>query len=306
MKIERNDFIFENYNRIEKFKKIIYPYLWLLPAILIMVLILGYPWFFAIIRSFFHWNPVRNPIPNYVGLKNYVELFNSTEFWISLRITIIFLILTVGGQMTIGISLALLLQKKLFGRKFFLGILIVPMMLTPSVVGLMWKLILHSVWGIIPYIFFNLGLPSIGWLSDPSFGLITVSLIEIWRETSFVLLIVFAALEAIPQELTESASLDGANEFQIIHSIKIPYIKPVLFTVFIFRFVSTFRSFAVIFSLYKAGGPGNSAKVIGVFLYDYFRKSWELGAASSIAIILVLFTLVLMIYPIKKSFDNTM
>jgi multiple sugar transport system permease protein len=288
------------------FMKQISPYLWLLPALLLLAAILGYPWLFGMYRSLFHWNPIRHPIPDFIGIMNYIDILKDANFWLSLWITIIFLITTVSGQMLVGVAFALLLDDPdIKGRKFFLIVLVIPMMLTPSVIGLMFKLLLHSTWGVVPYLFAKLHLPTIGWLSDPSFGLFTVILIEIWREYSFVLLITFAALEAIPNEQIEVAAVDGATGFQIIWRIKLPWVKQVLITTLLFRFISAFRAFAVIYSLYKAGGPGNSAKVIGVYLYEYFRKTWELGTASAVALILVLITLLMLIYPIRVSWKES-
>jgi multiple sugar transport system permease protein len=297
---------YNNINRNRMLRKRISPYLWLIPVLVLMFVILGYPWLFGMYNSLFHWNPIRHPVASFVGIMNYITVITDINFWTSLKITIIFLAVTVGGQMAIGVAFALLLDNpEIKGRKFFLMLLIIPMMLTPSVIGLMFKLLLHNSWGIIPYLFAKFHLPVIGWLSDPAFGLITVILIEIWREYSFVLLITFAALEAIPNEQIEAAAVDGATGFQIIRWIKIPWVRQVLITTLLFRFISAFRAFAVIYSLYKAGGPGNSAKVIGVYLYEFFRKTWELGTASAVALILVLITLLMLIYPIKMSWKES-
>jgi ABC-type sugar transport system permease subunit len=168
-----------------------------------------------------------------------------------------------------------------------------PFVLAPVMVGLTWKLLLQDQFGLINYYLRRLGFSAPQWLSDPSFTMITIIGLEIWQYTPFVVLILYAGLQAIPGEIRESARVDGASAFQMFRFITVPHLMSLILIVVLFRVIFALRTFDVVYTLFKSGGPGNAGMVLGVYLYEELKVSWELGKASAISYVILILTVVL-------------
>jgi multiple sugar transport system permease protein len=274
-------------------EKRLYPYVLLSPVLLIMAAVLLYPWIMSLLLSFQSWTPLR-PIPaRFVGLENYVRIFSDPAFWSSLQNTAILVIATVSIQFLAGFGLALLLNSITVGRGVLLTMFLLPLMVTPSVVGLSWKMLLHNEWGIFNWALVAVGLPRVGWLSDPSWTLFTIILVDVWQHMPFGALILLAGLQAIPEEQLEAARVDGASGLQSFWHIVLPFLMPLILITLLFRVIFALRTFDIIYSLFRSGGPANAGMVIGVYLYEQLRLTWRLGFASAIAYVLLILTMAL-------------
>lgn len=267
------------------------PYLLLLPTGLVLAAVIAYPWGWSLIVSFFRWSPIDPVPPSFVGLHNYAAILSSAEFWHSLRVTLVLVGITVPAEMVLGFLLAYLLHTDLWGRAVFQTLLVIPMMVVPVMVGVAWLVIVHPVYGLFPYLFHLVGLPEIGWMTSPTMALVTVAVMEIWRNTPMVMLILLAGLRSLPGELSDAAQVDGATGLQYIWHVVIGWIRPFVMFCLLIMTMFELRTFDTVFALFQSGGPGQGAQVLGVFLYERFTNSYDFGRSSAVAYVLLLITM---------------
>jgi multiple sugar transport system permease protein len=271
----------------------IYPYLWFLPLIIILSFTLIYPWAWSFLLSFTKWNLSEGGYPVFCGLANYLKTLTDSLFIHSFFRTCLFILITVPIQIIVGFGVALLLHQGVKARGFWLSGLMLPFMLTPSIVGLIWKILISDQWGVLNYFLGMLGIHDVGWLSDPAMSIWTIAVIDIWQHAPWVMLVLFAGLQAIPKEIYEASQIDGTNGWQSFRYITLPYLKSLLVIVLLFRLMFALRSFDVIYTLFRSGGPANSAMVLGVYLYEEFRLTWEIGKSTAISYIILLLTILM-------------
>lgn len=261
--------------------------IFLAPAALIMSGILIYPILNGLRLSFFQWEfRSLSTSPIWVGLRNFRELFSNPYFWESFFVTLKFSFAVVSIELVVGFALALLLESGLKGIRLFRTIFILPIMVAPVVVAVIWRFLYNPAYGKINYLLELLGLSAIGWLSDPSIALWSVIFADIWQWTPFVFLLLLAGLNGVPRELSEASKIDGANYWQNLIHIKIPSIQSVIRITVILRLIDSFRSLVVIFNLTN-GGPGLSTEVLSLHLYKIAFVSQRLGLASVNALVLL-------------------
>ncbi|NPV54887.1 MAG: sugar ABC transporter permease [Firmicutes bacterium] len=279
----------------KQYLKMAIPYLWLAPTFIVLSGILAYPWLWSLILSFYRWSPLLMTHPIWRGFGNFIDVLKDPAFVNAVRNSLILVGVSVPAQFAVGFFLAYLLSQEIKGRSIFLAMLTLPMMITPSIIGLMWKMLLSSEWGLVNYFLEILGLGKVGWLSDPSVTMWTIIMVHIWESTPFVILTMFAGLQSLPKEPYEAAVVDGANTWQSLIHITIPYLRPLIIVVFLFRMMFALRTFDIVYSLFRSGGPANAGMVLGVYLYESFRITWEIGRSSAISYILLFFTIILTI-----------
>ncbi|QQO10625.1 carbohydrate ABC transporter permease [Breznakiella homolactica] len=271
--------------------KRIYPYFWFTPLILILGFTILYPWIWSLGLSFTKWNLSEGDTPVFIGLRNYINVLTEPLFLLSLRQTALFMVITVPAQLLIGFGTALLLNQNVKGRGLFLSCIMLPFMLTPSIVGLIWKILLSGQWGVFNYFLSLVGIYNVGWLSNPDLSMLTISIIDVWQHAPWVMLVLFAGLQAIPKEMYEAAEIDGAGYWQSFRYVTIPFLSNLIGIVVLFRLMFALRSFDVIYTLFRSGGPANAAMVLGVYLYEQFRLTWEIGKSSATSYIILILTL---------------
>lgn len=276
------------------------PYLWLAPALLVLVGMILYPWLWTFYISLQKWNPLMQSAPTFIGLRNYLQVLVEPNFLKAIQLTFTLTLGTVSLQFLIGFILALLLNTEIKGRTVFRTLLMIPMMLTPSVVGLLWKIILQDEMGIANWILSKLGLGRVGWLSDPSLTMPLIIMIQTWIHMPFVLLMLSAGLQSIPNELIEAAKVDGANFFQTLCAVIIPTLKPVIVLVLLFRIMFALRTFDTIFGIWASSGPLKSGMVLGVYLHEQIRVLWDFGKGATVSYLMLFITLVLTAWPMLK------
>jgi len=270
-------------------------WLFLLPAIIVVLVALFYPIFSSLRISLYDWN-LRDftKAPVFIGLQNFTELFKSENFRTSIRVTLLFTVSVVVLEMITGTFFALLLEQGLAGLRIFRTIFVLPIMIAPVVVGIVWKFLYNTSYGAINYILGFIGIKPIEWLSDPSLALGAVIISDVWQWTPFVFLMILAGLQGIPKELTEAGRVDGASYLQNLIHIKLPSIVQVLGITAILRLIDALRSLEVIFNL-TYGGPGVSTEVLSLHLYKTAFSDSRLGLSSAIAVVLLVMIFVLSI-----------
>jgi len=271
------------------------PYAFLAPAAAVMLVALLYPIGYMIYASFLDWNPSqRIGQAEWVGLRNYANLWSDPNFRESFSVTLIFAAIVVSLEMLLGVGLALLLDRKIRGMSALRTVFILPMMIAPIVVGLMWRYMYHPSVGLFNRTLNDWGLPGIPWLSDPAWALPSVIIADVWQWTPFIFILALAALQSLPQSVMEASRIDGATGWQQIVYIKLPLMMPVLFIAALLRLIDAFKVLEVILVMTN-GGPGLSTEIVALRISRTVSEFRELGVAAAMSNYLLLLLLVLTI-----------
>ena len=271
------------------------PYLFLAPAALILAVALLYPIGYMIYASFLDWNPSqRIGEADWVGLRNYANLLQDESFMESFFVTLKFASAVVILEMIIGVGLALLLDRSIRGMSLLRTVFILPMMIAPIVVGLMWRYMYHPTVGIFNQTLKSWGFEAIPWLSDSWWSLVSIIIADIWQWTPFIFILALAALQSLPRSALEAARIDGATPWQQIIHIKIPLMMPVLIVTALLRLIDAFKVLEVILVMTN-GGPGLSTEILSLRIARTASEFRELGVAAAMSNLLLVLLLVLTI-----------
>lgn len=269
------------------------PYIFLAPAVVILVVALVYPIGYMIYASFLDWNPSqRIEEASWVGLRNYIRLLEDPNFLESFSVTLTFASVVVTAEMVLGVGLALLLDRQIRGMSILRTIFILPMMIAPIVVGLIWRYMYHPSVGVFNRTLKDWGFEAIPWLSDPSWSLASVIIADIWQWTPFIFILTLAALQSLPRSALEAARIDGASELQQIFHIKLPLMAPVLIVTCLLRLIDAFKVLEVILVLTN-GGPGLSTEIMSLRIFRTASEFRELGVAAAMSNYLLILLLIL-------------
>jgi len=244
------------------------------------------PAFASFLLSFTHYNMVWDDVPSFAGLENYTTLLSDRLFWNSMLRSVGFALAATFLEFLLALVLALLLDVNFRGRDVTLGIVLAPMVLTPAVVGIIWYIIYNERIGPLAYLLTSIGLPSIGWLSDSSFVLVSVILADVWQWTPFIFLLFVAYLRTVPTDLYEASAIDGASWWQVNRYIKIPLLSRIAAAAFLLRFMDAFREFDKIFVM-TGGGPGRSSELVTVYMYKTAFQQFDIGRASAMLVVVL-------------------
>ena len=267
------------------------PYVFMAPAAIIMGLALLYPLAYMIYGSFRAWDPSQNiSETEFVGLKNYITLFFDPAFRESLSVTLTFAFAVVTAELAIGVGLALLLDRNIRGMSVLRTLFILPMMIAPVVVGLMWRYMYHPTVGKINKTLKSMGFESVDWLGQHA--LLSVIIADIWQWTPFIFILSLAALQSLPRSALEAAKIDGATGWQQIRYIKLPLMMPVLIVTGLLRLIDAFKVLEVILVMTE-GGPGLSTEIIALRISRTATEFRELGVAAAMSNYLLLLLLIL-------------
>lgn len=267
-----------------KYYKKYVPYLFLLPAGVILLVFFFIPFFQTIVLSFQDYSTnIYNP--TYVGLQNYFKLFNSPIFYQVLFNTFLYLFLAVPILATVPLFLAILISQKIKGVTLYKILIYLPVIVSIVVAAIAFKW-LYAEQGILNYAMQKLGLDAIGWLTDTRFALISVIIVTVWKGIGYYMMIYLAALMGVPKELYEACDIDGANALKKHLTVTIPHIMPTLALVSTISAISAMKVFAEIYVMTK-GGPLNSSKTIVYYIYERAFENLDLGYASAMAVILL-------------------
>ena len=267
------------------------PYMFMAPAIVIMAIALLYPLGYMIWGSFRDWNPSQSiGEAEFVGLKNYITLWNDPNFHESLIVTLRFAFFVVSIEMVLGVGLALLLDRDIRGMSVLRTMFILPMMIAPVVVGLMWRYMYHPTIGTFNRFLESIGLPKVDWLGD--YALTSIIIADIWQWTPFIFILSLAALQSLPRSALEAARIDGATAWQQIWHIKLPLMMPVLIVTGLLRLIDAFKVLEVILVMTN-GGPGLSTEILALRISRTATEFRELGVAAAMSNYLLILLLLL-------------
>jgi len=269
------------------------PYVLIIPVIGYLLSLTVFPLIYSLVLSFHSFN-LANPTAGmrFVGIDNFIEILKDVHFWASIRNSFIYTVSSVAFSFFIGFGLALLFNREIRGKNILRTMVIIPMMLTPAVIGLFWRLLLNADFGPINYYLGLIGIPRQNWLGNPSLALPTVIFVDIWQWSSFVFLILFAGLQAIPLEPLEAAKVDGASPWQILRYITVPLLKPAILVVLLLRIIDAFREFDKIYVL-TLGGPGFATETLSLYIYKKGFKWFDMGYASALSYIMLIIVVII-------------
>lgn len=262
-------------------------YLCLLPSLILLVAIIGYPLIKTIILSFY-FNTLTQPWKGvfFVGLDNYSALFNDPGFWKTLRLTLIWTISSVALKTLLGLCGALLLNQKFTGRSMFRTLILPPWIIPLSIGAFVWKWLYNGQHGLLNGILLRFGIIDKPFevLAYRTTAFIGCLINDVWVGVPFMTLVILAGLQAIPNELYEAANIDGANLWQNFCYITLPQLKTVLLIVTLLSTVWTFNSFDIIWVL-TGGGPVNATTILVIKTFKVAFKQFHFGLGSALAVI---------------------
>ena len=257
------------------------------PTILLLLAINIYPLFYAISMSFtnFYANKIGKEI-KWVGLKNYIKVLGKESVWERMQVTANFMFWTLLIQALIGLGLALLLNKKFKGNELLTTLIVLPMMLSPAVVGTFWTYLYNPQVGVFSYImnfFYNFG--PIDMIGSSVLAPWSIVIVDTWMWTPFTMLICLAGLRSIPDYLYEAAEVDRASRWQQFIYITLPSVLPFLLLALLFRGIENFKMFDMVVEL-TSGGPGSATELASIQLKREAFEKWKTGYSSAYAVIL--------------------
>jgi multiple sugar transport system permease protein len=231
---------------------------------------------------------------DFVGLDNYTELLGLPPFWSMLARTAVWTVVSVAGQILVGLGLALLLNRAFRGRAFFRGLFLLPWVLPVVVIALIWKWMLNDLYGVVNDVLGRLNGDWYGlaWFSDDMLVLPTLVAINIWRGAPFVMVILLAGLQSVPKELTEAAAIDGASTRQQFRYITLPHLRAILVVVSLVFVLFNFNNFDLIW-LSTKGGPLDWSMTLPVRTYEMAFATLEISRASALAVIMMILVAVM-------------
>lgn len=260
-----------------------------LPAVFILFALTFYPLLRALEMSTKAFLPAGQTVS--VGAQNYLKLVSNEAFLHSLWVTAKFIGLAVSIEFLLGFGIALLLNKKIKARGMWQTLILIPMILSPTVIGLIWRL-LYVPNGLLDYLAYPFIGRNVGWISEPGIALYAVVMTDVWQWTPLVVLVIFAGLQSVPNDIREAAVIDGASRWRQFVDIVFPYLKSLVILVLIIRVVDAIRVFAKVYILTR-GGPASATNVVSMEMYRTAFRFSNFGEASAMAISLLVIVLIL-------------
>ena len=270
--------------------------LFIWPTLILLIAMNIFPLFYSLYLSFTNYSAIARQIPVWIGFENFSKILNDEQLWQYFATTGKYVLLSVGLQTIFGFGLAMLVREKFRGSGLLTTLILVPMMLSPVVVGLFWKLMYTPTFG---YVNFLLGFTNAGTAPDflasswarqsvPGLALLAVVVVDVWMWTPFVMLLVLSGLKAIPDYLYEAAAIDRASSWFQFWRITLPQVAPLLLIAVLFRTIEAIKSFDLVMGM-TGGGPGGQTELIAINLYrQAFQGQFRTGPASALAYIILI------------------
>ena len=259
----------------------------LLPTLVILLVVTLYPFLFSLTKAFRYYVLFKPQAEHFVGFYNFRQQLTDPTTLTAFRTTGVYTVISVGVEMFLGFLLALLFSANLFGAGLLRTLIMIPVLLSPIVVGLSWRFMYNPNIGIIDQLFQMVGLPSPHWLEDPKLAFWAVMAADVWQWTPFVTLVLIAGLHSISPEIHEAALLDGLRLRHLVRYVYLPLLVPVLMVVVLLRVMDGLRTFDIVYSLTQ-GGPGLSTMLISIRTWTIGLINLDFGQASALAYLIVI------------------
>lgn len=221
--------------------------------------------------------------PQFIGFDNYLRLAHDPQFWNALVNTVYFTVVSVQGELVLGLLMALLLRRPFRGRGLLYAIILIPWAIPTVVSARMWEWLYNADFGVLNYLF----QARINWLGNPVWAMHAAIAMDVWKSTPFVALLLLAGLQSIPRELYHAAAVDGASRWTMFRRITWPALLPLILVVLIFRTIDAFRVFDSIYVL-TGGGPGSSTETVSIYAYKLLFQTLEFGYGSAVAVAILM------------------
>lgn len=259
--------------------------LYLFPALVVIVAIAILPTIQLLINSLYRWS-LLSGMKKFDGLGEYVAVLTDTLFTGSLLRTLVYTLVVVALELTLGMLIALLFAREFSGVKVIRTLFLTPILMVPIMVGLLWSLMYQPSIEIVNYVLGLFGVEPLNWLASSSLALPAVAIAEIWQWTPFAAIIFVAGLQGLPPNVIAAARLDGAGRFYRLLTIEIPMMRNVIAIVFLLRFIDVFKAFGLVYVMTR-GGPGRSTMLAGFYPWEVGFSELLMGKASAAAFILM-------------------
>lgn len=275
----------------ERYSPKLTPYLFLLPALLVLGLTVFYPALQAFYLSFTQYEYDLMQPPTWIGLKNFQRLLADPIFWQTFRNTLLYLFCVVPVLVSLPLALAILVNRKLRGMHWFRVAYYVPVVISMVVAGIAWKW-LYADNGLLNQLLQLVRIPAVPWLTSPAWAIFSVMAVTIWKGLGYYMVIYLAGLQAIPQELYEAAAIDGSDGVKKHWDITIPLMRPYIFLVAVISAISATKVFEEVYVMTR-GGPNHASETIVYYLYNKAFGELEISYACTIGLVMFLLILVL-------------
>lgn len=277
-------------------------YLITAPGVVLLTIVILAPIFFSILISFYEYTLINKNFDFFIGFHNFINSLKTPKLYNSIYVTTLFVILVVFFEFCIGFLIAILLNNVNKFRNVYYLILLLPLLINPVVVGLIWRMFLHPQLGIVNYLLSFLNIEAVNWLGDPTMAFVTIIFVDIWHQVSFMIILLLAGLAAIPEDPYEAAEIDGASKFRQFLDITLPYMRPVIVVTLLIRLIFAIKTYDLIYIMTR-GGPGEATDLISYYIYRSAFIGLNLGEASSMSIILLVIVCIL-IWPLFKLMER--
>ena len=268
----------------------------MLPATLLVVVFLVGPFYYMVYTALTDLSFAdASHAGAFVGFDNFRKLIrNDPFFWASFLLTLKFVVIAVGLEFLLGFALAFLIFRFVASQRLLTTLLLIPMMIAPVAVGLIWRLLLQGDFGMLTFYMRKVGLlaQNAAVLSAPDLVFPAIVAIDVWQWTPFVTLIMLAGMMSLPRAPFEAAMMDGAKPFQIFRDVMLPLLRPVIALVLLLRGIDAFKEFDKVF-LMTGGGPGTLTELVSIYAYRVNFRSWDLGYGAAVAFMIYLVVLIL-------------
>ena len=269
-----------------------YPLYMVLPAVIVLLLLTIYPFIYLVYVSLYIW-PISPTLPRiFLGFGQFTYLFNNPAFIESMQVTLSLMVVGVTIQISLGMLLAILLSTKSRITNYFTLPFMIPVFISPVVVGLIWKFMFNYDLGILNYLLNVIGLEPVNWLGTTTTAFWSVVIIDTWQWTPFTTLIIKAGLDSMDPTPQEAATVDGASRFQIFTLVTFPSIAPIFAVALLFRTLDAFKAFDIIYIVTR-GGPGGSTYVLGYNIWKTAFYQNQLGLAAAMSVVMIIIATIL-------------
>jgi multiple sugar transport system permease protein len=256
------------------------------PAVLLVAAIIAYPIAYTVWMSLQEWLASSLTAPRFIGAGNYRRiLLADPRFRDAVLRTVYFTALAVAAETVLGVAMALVFNREFWGRGLLRTLAILPMVATPTAIGLVFVMMYHPTLGVANYLLTVVGLPPFTWTYSSATALYAVALVDVWQWTPLIMLIVLAGLASLPREPYEAAHLDGASTLRAFWHITLPLLRPAIVVAVLFRAIDALKTFDIIYIITQ-GGPANATETINILLFNQAFSYFDMGYASSMAVAL--------------------
>ena len=263
-------------------------WLLVLPTWALIVIVFALPILGAVYLSFRNETLGAFVAPSFIGFDNYLNALREPHFWESIWVTVLLIVLALLIQMPLGMALAVLLHRNLAGTQLFRTILIIPMLLTPVAVGLMWRFMFDVDLGVINWALAQVGLTGPNWIGARWPAIFAVTIVDSWQSIPFVMLITLAGLAGLPKGPREAAAIDGANALRIFVHVTLPSLVPVILVIAMIRIIDVLKTFDLIYILTTRGGPGTATQTLGMLTYNTGFIFFQTSRAAALGVLMVI------------------